>query len=157
MSRKHIILPTIGLTAMFFVVGWFSYNWVLHVVTAEIEQHIVVTSVQETLNHRLMISLSLALVGVVIGVGTLLSGRFSRRHRYEYTFGILLVVAVFAVSGWIGVLTKKIAVLHGQTTGIPSLPESSLLLSEIHLYEIGLFGSACVLLMAIVLTIFPIK
>lgn len=156
MSRKSMLLAVIALAAICFFAGWLSYEWVLHRVTAKIEQRITFASVHETLNHRLMMSLSFALVGVISGFGALLSGRFSAGYRYGRSLLILLLVAVLAVSGWIVVLTKKLTTLSEHLTAVPSLPETSLLLSEIHLYEIGIFGSGCVLVMAIILTIFPI-
>ena len=82
MSRKSISLAVIVLAAICFIAGWLSYEWVLHCVTAKIERRIVFSSVQETFNHRLMLSLSFALVGASTGFGALLSGRFSARYRY---------------------------------------------------------------------------
>jgi hypothetical protein len=156
MSRKSISLAVIVLAAICFIAGWLSYEWVLHCVTAKIERRIVFTSVQETFNHRLMLSLSFALVGAITGFGALLSGRFSARYRYGRNLLILLLVAMFAVSGWIVVLTNKLATLSAHLAAVPGLPETSLLLSETHLYESGIFGSGCVLVMAIILAILPI-
>lgn len=156
MSRKSIILAVPALMVIFFVTGWLSYEWVLHFVTAKIEQRIIFTSVQEPFNHRLMMSLSFALVGASIGFGVLLSGRFFTRYRYGRSFLILLLVAVLSGICWSVVLAKKVAVFGGDFTSakMPILPNTSLLLSQIHLYEIGIFGSGCVLVMAIILAIF---
>jgi hypothetical protein len=156
MSRKSICLSVIALAAIFFVAGWLSYKWVLHYVTAEMEQRLIFTSVQEPFNHRLMMSLSFAWVGAITGFGALLSGRFSA-DRYGRSLLILLPVAVLAESGWIVVLAKKLSTLSDHLTAVevPILPKTALLLSQIHLYEIGIFGSGCVLAVATILAIFP--
>lgn len=158
MSRKSISLSVIALAVIFFVTGWLSYEWVLHLVTEKIEQSIVTTSVQEKFNHRLMMSLSISLVGAITGFGALLSGRFSAEYRYGRSLLILLLVTVLAVSSWIVVLTEKLAALadHFAAVEVPILPKTALLLSEIHLSEIGIFGSGFVLAVAIILAIFPI-
>ena len=102
-----------------------------------------------------MMSLSFALMGAIAGFGALLSGRFSAQYRYGRSLLILLLVAVLAISGWFFV-TKKLATLSEHLGAVPGLPETSLLLSGIRLYEIGIFGSGCVFVMAIIFTIFPI-
>jgi len=159
MSRKSISLAVPVLAVIFFVIGWLSYEWVLHCATARIDQRIIFTSMQEPFIHHLMMSLSFALVGAITGFGALLSGRFSAGYRYGRSLAILLLVAVLAVSGWLVVLTNKFAVLNGHLVEVqkPILPKTGLLLSQIHLYEIGIFGGGCVLVMAIILSIFPIK
>jgi hypothetical protein len=158
MSRKFICLAVIALAVIFFITGWLSYEWVLHFVTAKIEQNLIFTSLQEPFNHRLMMSLSFALVGAITGFGVLLSGRFSADYRYGRSLLILLPVAVLAESGWIVVLAKKLSTLsdHVTTAEVPILPKTALLLSQIHLYEIGIFGSGCVFAVATILAIFPI-
>ena len=158
MSRKSICMAVVALAVIFFVTGWLSYGWVLHRVTIKNVQPLMATSVQDALNHRLMMSLSFALVGAITGFGTLLSGRFSPEYRYERSLLILLVVAVLATSAGTAVLTKKFGDLadHLSEMNVPVFPEASLLLSEVHLHEIGIFGSWGVLIAAIILAIFPI-
>lgn len=141
---------------IFFVTGWLSYDWMLGVVTVRSGQHITTISLQEAFAHRLIMSLSLLLAGASIGFGTLLSGRFSSGYNYGRSLLILLLVAVVAVSGWIVVLTKKFAALGDNFAAVEVsiIPKTSLLLSEIPLYEIGIFGSGCVVVVAIILAMF---
>ena len=156
MSRRSVSLAVFPLAAIFFAVGWFTYELVFYNVTAGIAQRIIVTSMREAFDHRLTMSFSFALMGVIVGIGTLLSGRFSARRRYGSLFLALLSVAVLAVSGWIVVLVRKMAALSEQVGSTPVLPELSLPLSAIRLYEIGLFGSGCVLAAAVILSLFRI-
>lgn len=151
MQRKSAIFTIPPLAALFFVVGWSSYKWLLHLVTEGVTQRIIFFSVQEAFNHRLMTSLSFALVGAIIGISTLLSSRFSALHRYRGRLLILLFVAVLAVSVWIVFLMRRVSALSEHLTATTGLPETSLRLSQIHLYEIGIFGSVCVVVMAIIL------
>ncbi len=141
---------------LFFVAGWFSYDGILRFVTVRAGQHTTAISLQEAFTHRLMMSLSLLLVGVSIGFGSLLSGRFSSGYTYGRSLLILLLVSVVAVGGWIVVLAKKLSALANNfaALNVKILPKTSLRLSEIPLYEIGIFGSACVVVAAVILAIF---
>ncbi len=69
---------------------------------------------------------------------------------------ILLLVSVVAVSGWTVVLAKKLAALANNFAAldVKILPQTSLRLSEIPLYEIGIVGSVCVVVTAVILAIF---
>lgn len=146
---KFWILP---FSALFFLAAWSSYERLLQLVTTGVTQRIVFFSVQESFNHRLLASLSFALVGALIGLGALLSSRFSAVPRYGRSLTILLFAAVFAMSVWIAFLTKKISAFGKHLTTAPGSPETVLRLSDIHLYEIGIFGSVCVVIMSIILT-----
>ena len=151
MTRKFVIFSVAPLAVFFFVVGWFSHNEMIQFVTAEMGQSISVASLQEALSHRLITSISLACLGVVVGFGVLLGGRFSLSHDYRYFFLLLILVAVLAVSGWMIVLARRMTVLGEQLASTSVVSEMSLLLTEIPLYEISLFGSGCVLAIAVVL------
>lgn len=157
MSRKSIIFSAIALMGILGSSGWISYDWILSCVTVRAGQHITTISLQEAFNHRLMLSLSFLLAGASIGFGTLLSGRFSSGYNYRRSLLILILVAVVAVSGWLVVLANKLSVLGDNfaTVDVSILPKTSLLLSEIPLYEIGIFGSGCVVFVAIILALLP--
>ncbi|MCG8550766.1 MAG: hypothetical protein MI799_10230 [Desulfobacterales bacterium] len=156
MSRKSIILSAIVLMGLFFVAGWFSYDWILRFVIVRAGQHITAISLQDAFTHRLMMSLSLLSAGASIGFGTLLCGRFSSRFNYGRRLLILLLVSVVAVSGRTVVLVKKLAALANNfaALNVKILPKTSMRLSEVPLYEIGIFGSACVVVTAVILAIF---
>ncbi len=98
-------------------------------------------------------SLSLLLAGASIGFGSLLSGRFSSRFNYGRSLLILLLVSVVAVSGWTVVLAKKLAAL-AIICGTGREITATSCASEIPLYEIGIVGSVCVVVTAVILAIF---
>lgn len=151
MQRKFAILAIIPIAVIFFGAAWSSYEGLLQFVTAGVTQPILFFSVQESFNHRLITSLSFALVGAIIGLGAFLSSRSSVIHRYGRCLSILLLVGGLALSVWIAFLTRKISAF-GEHLKTPSgLSEISLKLSDIHLYECGIFGSVCVAVTAIIL------
>jgi hypothetical protein len=153
MSRKFVSLVVISFATVFFVVGWVSYDGMLHFVTAEIAQGISVASLQEAFNHRLITSISFACLGTVIGFCVLLGRRFSVSLTYGRFLLFLMLTAVFAVSVWMIMLARRMATLSSQLESTSALSEMSLSLAAIPLFEIGLFASGCVLATAVVLVI----
>lgn len=156
MPRKSIIIIAIALTIACFIAGWLSHEWAIDNVTTKIEQKIIYNKVHGMVTHRLITSLSMALVGATIGLGTLLIGRFSTEYRYGRSLYVLIPVAAIGASSWMVVLTNKITTL-GQRLAMPVSVDAALDISVIHLYEIGIFASSCVLAVAIILAILPLN
>lgn len=151
MSRKFFIFTMVLLAVLFFVVGWFSYEWMINFVTADMKQSISVTSLQDALSHRLVTSITLACAGVAVGFGMKLGSRSALLNSNGRSFILLSLAAIVTMFGWMVVLAGRMTELSQQLVSTPVMPEASLSITSIPLYEIGLVGSGCTLLIAIIL------
>ena len=151
MSRKNLITTMALLVVFYFVAGWFGYEWMLSFVTAEMKQSISATSLQEAFSHRLVTSVSLACVGVVVVVGARLGRRSALLNSNGRSFILLSLAAIVTMIGWMVVQAGRMTELSQKLASTPAMTETSLSITSIPLYEIGLVGSGCALLIAIVL------
>lgn len=157
MSRKIVIFSTILLASLFFVVGWFGYEWMIQFVTAEMRQSLSVASLQDALNHRLITSASLACAGVAVGFGGLISSRSTVLNNNTRLLILLALAAILAMYGWMVMLAGRMSELSQNLSSTSVVPEASLSITSIPLYEIGLVGSGCTLVIVLALVILSKK
>jgi len=155
MSKRLVTYGAVSLAIALFVAGWSIYPLLVGFVTADVPGRVVVTSPYGGLSHRLWSTLPFGLLGLAIGFGTFFVGsRSSSRLSYRTGFLALLSVGLVAVAGWTRVLADWIATLVRE---IPIPAGVSISLSQVPLYQIGLFASACVLATAVALAIWHKK
>lgn len=155
MSKRLVTYGTVSFAIALFVAGWSIYPQLLDFVAAGISGGVVTNSAGDELSQRLWSALPFALLGLVIALGTyFVAGRSSTRLHYGSSFLVLLAVGLVAALGWTRVLADRMASL---VQGIAMPAGVSLNLPEIPLYQIGLFASACVLVVTAVLAMWRNK
>ena len=153
MSKRSLTFCTILLALILFASGWLLYSALLDATASG--ANLAFVSLDELVELKLWTALSFALLGVSAGIGALLSGNSSTHPRYAIYFAMLLLAGLIAALAWALLLANRMAAIVPQlSTGLPLPPGTrfSLLANTIPLYQIGLFGSGCVLTIAVVLT-----
>jgi hypothetical protein len=146
------------LAAAFLVVGWMSYGSILSFVTSGITGPSEVFSPTEPFQHLLLTVLFLGLLGLMIGVSTLISGRFSSKRKYGGRFILHMVCGVLAAGGTMVLLALRLASASARADSAAALLgtlDFQWRLSSVPLYQIGLFASMAVLAMGVGVAFLP--
>lgn len=152
-SPKLMLFLNFMFAVIFFVAGWFGYDWVFRQVTADLSQSVVAVSPDEDINQRLLISLTFALVGINTGFGAWLIGRVSTWRRKFVHLLLLIIVAIVALEVAIQHQAHSIRALSKSLEGQTGVLNTSIMLSSIHLYQSGVIASGCVLIASVVLAL----
>jgi hypothetical protein len=139
---------TLALVLVYFAIGWFGYDWGVGHVTAGTGVPIIVDSVQEAFLHRWITSLSCAAVGISIGLGAWMCTRGIKKHYIRFV-SALFIVSILASGIWLQYLTQRLTALPRDLVIATGLPITSLPISEVKTYEIGLFASGILWVIAI--------
>jgi hypothetical protein len=131
---------TLVLTLIYFAVGWLGYDWVVEQVTTGVGVPVLVDSVQKAFEHRAISSLSFVLIGLSIGLGAWMSVGDLKKYYIKFVIGFFFV-SVLVSAVWLQYLTRRLATLPGDLEAATGVPITALTVSDVTIYEIGLFVS----------------
>lgn len=144
---------TLALALIYFATGWFGYDWGVEQATAGVSVPVLVDSVRQAFEHRWITSLSCAVIGLSIGFGAWVCARNFKKH-YVKLVSFLFFVSILASGVWLQYLTLRLTALPRDLAIATGLPITALPISDVKLYEVGLFSSGTLwVIVIIVLTL----
>lgn len=113
---------------------------------------VLVDSVQNAFEHRSITALSCALVGFSIGLGVWICARDSKKY-YVILGAALFFISILASGVWLQYLARRLTALPVDLEATTGLPITALTISDVKLYEVGLFASGILWLVVMVVFI----
>jgi hypothetical protein len=149
MNLRATKIATLSLTVAYFVIGWIAYTFVLRFVSSGVGAPMAISYPREELTHQLSMALMIGFLGLMTGLATLVSGRFSVRQKYRTRFIYFLIGGLVTAVGITSYLSHEFSMVgqlinSGQTDPASrGLPWS---IRAFPLYQIGLYSGLAVLI-----------
>jgi len=148
MNLRTTKIATLFLTVAYFVIGWGAYASVFRFVSSGIGAPIAASFPREEFTHRFTMALMIGFLGLMTGLATLVSGRFSVRQQYRTRFVSFLLGGLVVAAGIASYLSLEFSwvgqvINSGEIdTDSGNIPWS---IRAFPLHQIGLYSGLAVL------------